>query len=305
MFTISDSATITAPEPETEPREEPCHVQQQPDAEDTVPCSGDEAMLNELLRVIGFDIPVPSLPEDYSTQIRIKPKNPYTDLNIDFSDNVSASPGRWEQTNDQQSVSLSSSDFVASGGTGYVDLGQLLNLVETDIIKSADWIGTVYDANLVAMSIKPSIKIDDNNRLPLEQPVNAELLVTIAEEEKVFDLTVSPREGWAENPYQSSMIVQPEGCEAQPSRYEIKVPPCYPNSKLFPDIIIPFPYPEFVKPVDAEDIYCVCGNNKLQARYPKSRQEADISNVCKGGPCDQYREPDCVPNDRKEGDEYC
>ena len=314
MQQLSASCTITAPEPDTEPRQAPCYVQQQQDVEDTVPCSGNQALLNELLRLMGFDIPVPEQPEEYSTQIKIKPKNAYTDLNISFSGNVTTDGGRWEQSEGTQSVSISGSDFVPSGAGGYVDLAEKLNLVETDKIKTAKWTGTVYDADLSPLTISSIASVDSDNRLQLKQAVNGELLVTVSETYQIIDTKVTPRAGEGENAYQSSVIID---CDGVPARYEINVPDCYQNSLYnrsgwpgFGDGIGDVTVtgdgpPEFVDPVDAENEWCLCGNHKLQGRSPKSREESDMSNICYGGPCDQITEPDCVPNDREEGDEYC
>lgn len=302
MNELKGSCTITAPEPETKPRQEPCYVQQQQDAKDTVPCSGDQALLNELLRLMGFDIPAPEQPKDYSTQIKVKPKNGYTDLNISFSDNVTTNGGRWEQSESTQTVSISSSDFVASEVGGYVDLAAKLNLVETDRVRSAKWIGTVYDSKLSPITISSIASVDSDNHLILGQAVNGELLVTFSETSQIFDVKVPPREDAEQNAYDSSMIVQPEGCEEQqPTRYEIGVADCYPDELVSVTVIDP--PPEFVEPVEVERRWCLCGDNKLQGVYPKSAEPKDISNVCYGGPCNRITY--CVPNDREEGDEYC
>jgi hypothetical protein len=303
MSFISLGITISAQD--LKETKEPCYVQQQQDGEDTVPCSGDQALLNELLRLMGFDIPVPEQPEEYSSQIKVKPKNSYTNLNISFSDNVTTDGGRWEQSEDTQSVSISSSDFVPSGAGGYVDLAAKLNLVETDKIKSARWVGDVYDADLSQITISSIASVDSDNRLQLKQAVNGELLVTVSETYQLIDTKITPREGESENAYQSSVIID---CDGVPTRYEINVPDCYRNSWPGSEdggAVIDDPPPEFVDPVDAENEWCLCGNHKLQARYPKSREEQDISNICYGGPCDQITEPDCVPDDREDGDEYC
>lgn len=312
MGYIAVSATITAAEPDTEPAAEPCYVYQQQDAEDTVPCSGDQGMLNELLRIMGFDIPAPEQPDEYSTQIKIKPKSWYTNLNISFSDNVISDGGvLTEQSDSSQSVSIASSDFVRSGAVWLVDLAAKLNLVETDQIKSARWLGTVYDSDLSPVTISSAAHVDNDNSLRLDHPVNGELLVTVSEIYQLFDTKVTPREGEVESAYQSSVIVD---CDGVPTRYEIRVPKCYSDNWIdkygwtadddaFSVIIDP--PPEFVDPVDVENEWCLCGNHQLQARYPKSLEESDISNICYGGPCDQITEPDCVPDDREEGDDYC
>ena len=284
-----------------------------------MPCSGDQALLNELLRFMGFDIPVPEQPEDYSTQIKIKPKNGYTNLNISFSDNITTDGGRIEQTDDTRSVSIAIGDFVEAEGGGYVDIAAKLELVETDTVAGIRWVGDVYDTDLSELIPKPGVTLDKDRRLPLSQPVSGELLVKVSETSQIFNIKVAPREDGGENAYQSSLIVQPEGCEGQPTRYEIKVPECYRNGWLdkygWPgdgtggdgtgDVTINDPPPEYVDQVDAEDQYCLCGNHKLLGRYPKSREESDISNICYGGPCDQITDPDCVPDDREEGDDYC
>lgn len=317
MEMLVASTTIAAPEPETEPLEEPCYVQQQQDAEDTVPCSGDQALLNELLRLMGFDVPAPELPEEYSTQIKIKPKDGYTNLNISFSGNVTTDGGKWDQSDGQQTISISSADFVPSGGGGYVDIAaKLKNIVETDTVSGLRWVGSVYDNNLSEMIPKPGVTIDSKKHLPLSQAVNGELLVTVSEAYQIFDIKVSPEEEAGENAYQSSVIVETDGCEAQPTRYEINVPECYPNSWLdkygwpgsddnIGDAIVDDQPPKFVEPSDLEKEWCVCGNHRLQGVYPKSAEPDDISNICYSGPCDQITEPDCVPDDREEGDEYC
>ena len=324
MENLTGSCTIAAAEPDAEPRQEPCYVHQQQDAEDTVPCPGNQSLLNALLRFMGFDIPVPEQPEDYSTQIKIKPKNGYTNLNIAFSDNITTAGGQIKQTDNTCSVSIAIGDFVEAEGGGYVDIAAKLELVETDIVTGLRWVGDVYDAQLSQLLPKPGFTLDKDRRLPLSQPVSGELVVKVSETSHVFDIKVSPREDGGENAYQSSLIVQPEGCEGQPTRYEIKVPECYRNGWLdkygWPgdgtggdgtggdgagDVTIYHPPPEFVDPVDAEDQYCLCGNHKLLGRSPRSREESDISNICLGGPCDQITEPDCVPDDRDEGDDYC
>ena len=316
MEYLNLSGTITAPEPGTEPQQEGCYVYQQQDTEDTFPCSGDQALLNELLRLMGFDIPVKEQPEEYSTRIKVKPKNGYTNLNISFSNNVNLTR-KWDESENSQTLSISNSDFIESVNGGYLDLGSKLNLVETDKIRYASWIGTVYDAELNPILNKPStIGITEDFHLPLPYPVNAELKITITETSEVFDLKITPRAGETENAYQTSMIVKTEGCESKPTRYEVNVPECYRNAWLdkygWPgdgegegDTVTIDPPPEFVEQLDIEKEWCLCGNHKLQAVYPKSAEPEDISNICFGGPCDQINEPDCVPNDRAEGDEYC
>jgi len=304
MSTVNFSATILAPTSGATEATPPCQVIQQQDTTDTVNCSDDNELLNVMLRLLGFDIPVPTESEEYSTSVLVKPLNTYTNLNISLTKGTLSDP-IIESGDSTKIVTIALSDFVATENGGYVDLTSKMDLTESDDITSARWVSNPTDSQMVSINPKPSVSVDKNNRFSLDQAMGGRLLVNVWSIAERYKINITLGDGEVEGAYQSSLIVTAEGCEGRPTRFEIDVPECkqnalynkygWPGDGEGGDTIIKEKIPE-VEGADAEQRYCLCDNHPFVGATPSSAAPADPDNACLGGSCDQIN-PTCVPDD--------
>ena len=226
MKLLTASCTITAPEPETEPRQEPCYVHQQQDNTDTVPCNFAGDVLNSLLSLIGIDVPAPKESETYSTTISIKPKNVYTNLNISLTHGNLSDPV-YDNGVAEQKVSVSTGDFTEKNGDYFIDIAGKLNLVESDNILSVSWQGTPVDDDLGAIVPAPTLTVGLDDKVKSSAPANGVVLVKYDSLTINYQVDVNPREDAESGFYDSYLVIDDEGCTGQPSFYKIDVPDCY------------------------------------------------------------------------------
>jgi hypothetical protein len=226
MEMLTASCTISAPEPGTEPRQEPCYVQQQQDNTDTVPCNFAGDVLNSLLSLIGIDVPAPKETETYSTSIYVKPKNSYTNLNISLTHGSLSDPV-YDSGVVERKVSVSTGDFTEKNGEYFVDVAGKLNLVESDNIISVAWRGTPVDDDLGAISPKPTLSVDLEDKVKSSAPANGVILVKYDSLTINYRIDIGPREETGSGFYDSHLVVDDGGCAGRPSFYKINVPDCY------------------------------------------------------------------------------
>lgn len=251
-------------------------------------CPADLQLLNILLRLMGFEVDLYEVPENYTAKVFINVADRHEDIDFFLSRGEFTGP-RYETRTEQKILSVYSSDFYATGSGGYTDLTQSNDILDTDTIDGGRWIGTVYDENLA--SIQPDIDIDNQCRLISDGPINGELLATVTSFVAVYDITVPPMEGNHSNKYQSTIIVVIPSCQQEPYMHQIDVPACFRG--LSTEVVDP--PPEFVEPHDETRTWCICGNQESTTEpglfYPGVRKDSPTWNN------------DCVP-DGHDG-KYC
>ena len=292
MKMLTASCTISALEPDVDPRQEPCYVQQQQDNTDTVPCNFAGDVLNSLLSLIGIDVPPPKESETYSTTISIKPKNVYTNLNISLTHGSLSDPV-YDSGVVEQKVSVSTGDFTKKNGEYFVDVAGKLNLVESDNIMSVAWQGTPVDDDLSAILPKPTLSVNLEDKVKSSAPANGVILVKYDSLTINYKIDLDPREDTESGFYESHLVVDDGGCTGQPSFYKIAVPDCYERRKLAASLLDKSagdvqqgpPSP----PKGGEEYtcdYCLC---TLNLKYESHKgacpgSGAEESDRCKSGP---------------------
>lgn len=292
MQYLTQSVTVSAVEPETEPREEPCFVQQQQDTEDTAPCvSGAENALGQVMRMLGVEIPAPKESETYSSSITIKPKNIYTSLNISMTHGGLSAP-TYNSGPQEVRLDVSIGDFRLNNNYYYIDIRSATDLVEADNIKSVAWIGSPIDDNLNKITPQPSISVTHDDLLRSSRAVNGVVLIKFLETTATYKFEINPRDGVESGFYKSNLVINAGGCNDKPFFYEIKSPPCYEHNQLLAllsslgggkNVEIPPRSPSGGEEYECK--YCLC-TGKLQSESVDgmcagSKEESDS---CKSGP---------------------
>ena len=248
MNQLSASCTITVPVP---PSRKCFSVEVKGDH-----CPGDLQLLNILLQLMGFEVDLYEVPENYAAKVYVKVREKFEDIDFYLSRGEFTGP-KFETITEQKLLSVYSSDFYSVGdGGGYTDLTQSNDILDTDTIEGGRWIGTVYDGNL--SPINPEIKIDDQGRLISDSAINGELLVKVTSFVAVYDITVPPMDGNHSNKYQSTIVIVIPSCRQEPYMHQIDVPACFRG--LSTDVIDP--PPDFVEPHDKTRTWCICGNHE-------------------------------------------
>lgn len=277
---ISASTTITVPEP---PARKCFSVEIKGDS-----CPSDLQLLNILLQIMGFDVDLYEVPENYTAKVYVKVRERFDDIDFFLSRGEFTGP-KFETITEQKLLSVYSSDFYSVGGGGYTDLTASNNILDTDTIEGGRWIGTVYDEKL--SPINPKIKIDDQGRLISDSPINGELLVKVTSFVAVYDITIPPMDGDYSNKYQSTIIIVIPSCRQEPYMYHVDIPACF---RGLSTSVVDQP-PDFVNPHDKTRTWCICGNHESTTEkglfYPGYRRDSPTW------------DNDCVP-DGHDG-KYC
>lgn len=301
MNILSASTVIHALETDVDDRKEPCFVSQQEDTNKTTPCQGTGEILNGLLRLIGINIPIPEEPEEYSTSIQIKPKNTYIDLNLSLTHGVLSEPVIKAELVEQKTT-VSIGDFTKGDGIYYLNVTDMLDLVESDNITSAEWRGTPVDDNLGNISPPPQLSITEDGLIRSSTPANGIMLVRYHSTTINHDVVIEPREGAVDNFYESYIIIKAEGCSDDPFFYRIEVPDCYERRQLtkrFANLVpgaggteVEHEGPEDRPPTPPKGgenyscEYCLCNPGKLKSGDENVCQSAETEdNTCSPKDC--------------------
>lgn len=255
-------------------------------------CPADLQLLNMLLQIMGFEVNQHEVPENYTAKVYVKARSRASDIEVFLSHGELSGP-RWESITEQKLISVYSDDFYRKGSGGYTDLTKSGELFVTDNVRSAKWIGTVYDHNLSPVG-SPGKVIDDQNRLVSSGPVNGQLLLEVESNSAVYDITIHPVDYEVSNRYKSTLIVIVPSCLQEPFMETIDVPACFKGIQGI-QTEVPDPPPDFVEPHDKTRSWCLCGNHESTTEpgifYPGVKRDS------------KTWENDCVP-DGHDG-KYC
>lgn len=276
MDTASLSGVIIAPSSDTE--EQPCQVIQQQDTEDTAPCiSGAGNALNQMLSLLGIEIPAPKESETYRSTLTVKPKNVYTSINISLTHGDLSSP-KYNSLINEARIDVSTGDWRLDNGNYYIDIRSSSDLVESDSISSASWAAPPIDDELKKISPTPTISTTSDDKLKSNLPSNGVALVKYIETTSTYEFNIDPREEVESGFYESNLVINAEGCNNEPFFYEIKVPSCYESNRRAELLSssssyggggggsdVTTPPPKAKGGLEYNCVFCLCSNNLKSA----------------------------------------